>query len=168
MAKKTETNDTPAETARASATTADPTDIKIADLTDTLKRVQADYENYRKRVERDSKEWKRYAAKDLVIRLLPLLDSFELALSYMDRKDEHVKGMELVYSQLRSILEAEGVRPLECAGRRFDPAQHEAILAAEHDGEEGMVLEELQKGYLMHDQVIRPAKVKISKRKEAA
>ena len=142
----------------------DPKDAQIADLTDTLKRVQADYENYSKRVERDSKGWRRYAAKDLVMRLLPVLDTFELALSHMDRKDEHVKGIELLYSQLLSILEAEGVKRIECLGERFDPASHEALLTQEDEGEEGVVLEELQKGYMMHDQVIRPSKVKISKR----
>ena len=143
-------------------------DAQLAELTDTLKRVQADYENYRKRVERDMKEWKKYAAKDLVIRLLPILDSFELALLHMDKKDEHVKGIEIIYSQLCSLLEQEGIRALDCIGKRFDPTQHEALLTQEHEGEEDIVLEELQKGYLMHDQVIRPAKVTISKAKKEA
>jgi len=156
---KQETQPEPKETDNAK-------DAQIAELTDTLKRVQADYENYRKRIERDMKEWKKYAAKDLVIKLLPILDSFELALLHMDKKDEHVKGIEMLYGQLRSLLEQEGIHALDCIGKRFDPTQHEALLTQEHEGEADIVLEELQKGYLMYDQVIRPAKVTISKAKK--
>lgn len=153
----------------------DAKDAQIQDLTNTIKHVQADYENYRKRIERDAKDWKKYAAKDLVIKLLPVLDSFELALLHMDSRnvdkknemnDEHMKGMELIYSQLRSVLEAEGLRAFDCVGKRFDPMLHEALISQEHDGDEGIVLEELQKGFVFHDHVIRPAKVKISKKRE--
>lgn len=150
-------------------------DIQINELIDTLKRVQADYENYRKRVDRDAAELKKYAAKSLVVRLLPVLDSFELALTQSKQngqdepiKDEHVKGIEIIYSQLFSILSNEGLQRIECVGKRFNPLEHEVLLTEEHDGEADIVLEELQKGYTLHDLVIRPAKVKLSRKRAEA
>ena len=142
-------------------------DTQIAELTDTLKRVQADYENYRKRVERDTTELKKYAAKELVVKILAVLDSLDLAISHISfnrKDDEQAKGMILIRDQFYSILESRGVKHVPCIGEKFDPMQHEALLAVEQEGEENIVLEELQKGYMMHDQIIRPAKVKISKK----
>ncbi len=144
-------------------TNGDNHDARIEELTNTIKRVQADYENYRKRVERDNAELRKYAAKEFVSKLLPVLDSFELALPHMDKKDEYIKGIEMIYGQLCSIIASVGVRAIECEGKMFDPAFHEALLSEAHKNKEGTILEVLQKGYTMHDTVIRPAKVKIAK-----
>lgn len=137
---------------------------KIDDLTDTAKRVQAEFENYKKRMERDKAEFCRFAEKNLVVKILPMLDSFELALKNKDKKEDFIKGVELIYSQMFSLLEKEGLKKIEAEGKRFDPYFHEALLSEKTGKEENIVIEELQKGYLFRDNVIRTAKVKVSKK----
>ena len=135
---------------------------ELAEYKEMLQRLQAEFENYRKRVEKETTAFKQYAVADVVNKLLPLLDSFELALSKVDKKDDTVKGFELIYAQLFDILEKQGLRQISSVGEQFDPTKHEALLQEEGE-EKDIVLEELQKGYLIHDRVIRPARVKISK-----
>ena len=135
---------------------------ELAEYKEMLQRLQAEFENYRKRVEKETTAFKQYAVADVVNKLLPLLDSFELALSKVDKKDDTVKGFELIYAQLFDILEKQGLRQISSVGEKFDPTKHEALLQEEGE-EKDIVLEELQKGYLIHDRVIRPARVKISK-----
>jgi molecular chaperone GrpE len=137
---------------------------KMQELTALLQRIQADFENYKKRVEKESKEFVKIAAKDFVVKLLPILDNFELALKNNENNDEFVKGIELIFSQLYSTLEQEGLKKIEAKGKKFDPYKHEALLQEEAD-EDGIVLEELQKGYELNGIVIRHTKVKISKRR---
>jgi molecular chaperone GrpE len=141
----------------------DPRDQKIKELTETLQRLQAEFENYKKRVDKENSDFKRCAKKDLVERMLPFLDSFELALKNRKANDTFTKGIELLYAQFYSILESEGLRKIDSAGKKFDPYKHEALLQEESDKEEGTILEELQKGYLLHDKIIRFAKVKVAK-----
>ena len=150
-------------------------ELQNKELIDTLKRVQADYENYRKRVERDNKEYRQYATQALIIKLLPVLDNFELTLSNKlslpnkdsdkENRDAFVKGIELAYAEFQTILEQEGLRKINATGQHFDPALHEALLTEEHEGDKDIVLEEFQNGYMLHNKVMRPAKVKISKQK---
>ena len=135
---------------------------ELAEYKEMLQRLQAEFENYRKRVEKETTVFKQYAVADVVNKLLPLLDSFELALSKVDKKDDTVKGFELIYAQLFDILEKQGLRQISSVGEQFDPTKHEALLQEEGE-EKDIVLEELQKGYMIHDRVIRPARVKISK-----
>lgn len=142
-------------------------DKKIAELTELAQRVQADFENYIKRAEQEQKNFIVNANKDIIKRLLPVLDSFELALKNTQNPEEFKKGVELMHAQLFSVLGNEGLKHIEAKGQKFDPHKHEAFLQEEAE-EEGVVLEELQKGYLLNDSVLRHSKVKISKKRENA
>ncbi len=128
----------------------------LAELTDTLQRLQAEFENYRKRSERECNEFKQYANKQLIEDLLPLLDNFDLALKTV--KDE---GFTLIYSQLLEILSTYGLKVISCEGK-FNPKFHEALLQEISEKEQGIILEELQKGYIVGDAVLRSARVKIA------
>ena len=144
-----------------------PTDEEIiAELTDTLQRLQAEFENYKKRIDRENAEFVKYAKAELVYKLLPLLDTFEIALKNTSDKEKFVKGIEIVYAQLFSTLESEGLKPIEALGKKFDPYLHEVMLKEKSDKEDGVVLEELQKGYMLNGRVLRHSKVKISEKEE--
>ncbi len=138
----------------------------IAELTDSLQRLQAEFENYKKRVDKEKQGFVKYAKADLVYKLLPLLDTFEIALRNTNDKEKFVKGMEIAYSQLFSTLQSEGLKPIEALGKKFDPYLHEVMLKQKSDKEEGIILEELQKGYMLNDKVLRHSKVKISEKVE--
>ncbi len=138
-------------------------DQQIKDLTETLQRLQAEFENFKKQVDKRNPEMEKMASKKIVLELLPVLDSFELALKNKDNSKECVKGIELVYSQLFSILEKEGLKPIKAMGEKFDPYKHEALLKEESKEEEDVVIDEIQKGYTLNSQIIRFSKVKLSK-----
>ncbi len=129
-----------------------------------LQRTQAEFENYRKRVDRDKQAFCEASNKDLILKILPILDNFDLALKNIKEKNQFVEGMELIYSQLLSILENEGIRQIETVGKKFDPYLHEALMQERSEEEENTVIEEFQKGYYLKDKVIRHSKVKVSKR----
>ena len=135
---------------------------KIEELTDTLKRLQAEFENYKKRIAKEKSELISCAEENLIKKLLPVLDSFEQALKNKESKD-FAKGMELIYAQLFSAMEEEGLKPVESTGKKFDPYFHE-VLMHEKSEKEDIVLEEFQKGYMLNGKIIRAAKVKIGKR----
>lgn len=139
---------------------------KIHELTDTLQRLQAEFENYKKRVEKESVESRKYVAADLIKKLLPVLDSFELALNNTNDKEEFMKGVEMIYAQFHGILEAEGLRPINAVGEKCDPYKHEVLLKQESDKDEDIILEELQKGYAVNALIIRHSKVKVSEKKK--
>ncbi len=140
----------------------DEKDKKIAELTDTLQRLQAEFENYKKYVEKSKAEFVKYAQAELIDKLLPVLDSFELALKNTKDKEKLLKGVELIYTQLYSLLEKQGLKKIESKGK-FNPHLHEVLLKEESDEEEDTILEELQKGYMLDDKVLRHSKVKVSK-----
>ncbi|MBU1201302.1 MAG: nucleotide exchange factor GrpE [Nanoarchaeota archaeon] len=135
------------------------------ELINTLQRLQAEFENYKKRTENECADVRKYAEEELIKSLLSILDNFELALKNKECKEEFTKGVELIYSQLFQMLEDCGLKPIKCEGEKFNPYMHEALLSEKTDQEENTVLEELQKGYKLHDKVIRHAKVKVSKKK---
>lgn len=137
---------------------------KIGELTETLQRLQAEFENYKKRAEKERQEFSNYAKADLIAKLLPLLDTFEIALKSTKDHEKFAKGMEMVFAQFFSALEAEGLRPIEAQGKKFDPYYHEVLLKQKSDKEDGIVLEELQKGYMFKDRVLRYSKVKVSEK----
>lgn len=139
-------------------------DQQIKDLTDSLQRLQADFENYKKRVEKQTSELKKYAQAEIVAKLLPVLDSFEIAFKNTNNKEEFIKGVEMIFSQLFQTLEDLGLKKID-SNCRFDPYKHEVLLTQESDKEDGHILEELQKGYLFKDLIIRHSKVKIAKKK---
>ncbi|MBW3015488.1 nucleotide exchange factor GrpE [Candidatus Woesearchaeota archaeon] len=141
---------------------ADENQESIKELTETLQRLQADFENYKKRVEKEKQENINSASRNIITKLLPILDNFELALKADKNSDDFVKGIELIYSELFEILENEGLKRIEATNKEFDPYLHEALLVEESD-KENIVLEELQKGYMLNGKVIRHTKVKVSK-----
>lgn len=141
----------------------DKKDEQIKDLTETLQRLQADFENYKKRIEKENQDFIKLSKKELIIKLLPILDSFSLAFANKCNGEEFIKGMELIFSQFVQTLEDEGLKAIVAKGEKFDPYKHEALLAEEGD-EDNIVLEELQKGYTLNDTIIRHTKVKISKK----
>jgi len=131
---------------------------KEKEYLEQLQRLQAEFDNYRKRVEREKQEIYNNANEKLITRLLDILDSFELALKH--NADE---GVKMIYSQLYSLLESHGLKKIEATGK-FNPEVHEALIQEEGE-EDGIIIEELQKGYILNNKVIRPSKVKISKLK---
>ncbi len=137
-------------------------DKKIEELTDSLKRLAAEFENYKKRVDREKAEFVKYAHADVIEKILPVLDSFELALKNTNNTEKLVEGVKMIYAQLYSVLEAEGLKPIKAVGEKFDPYKHEVLMKGESDKPEGTILEEFQKGYVLNDRVIRHSKVKVS------
>lgn len=134
---------------------------------DTLRRVQAEFENYRKRVIKEQTALVDRATEGLVEQLLPVLDSFELALKNFDaaggQDTESVrKGVELVYAELLGVLEKAGVSRVEAEGKPFDPNVHEAVMQEDGDGEP-VVTDVLRTGYTLKGRVLRPAMVKVSR-----
>ncbi|MBU0627677.1 MAG: nucleotide exchange factor GrpE [Nanoarchaeota archaeon] len=144
----------------------DEKEKKIEELTDTLQRLQAEFENYKKYVDKSKSEFQKYARADMIMKLLPTLDSFEMALKNTENKEKFIKGIDLIFSQLFQLLENEGLRPIECIGKTTDPYKHEVLLMQESDKEEGLILEELQKGYMLGDKVLRHSKVKAAKKRK--
>lgn len=134
------------------------------ELEDLLKRLQAEFENYRKRVEKDQVALIKSASCDLISRLLPFLDSFEQALKNVGSNKE---GLELLHKQLMAILASEGLEPVACVGKPFDPYLHEVMLQEQKEGvPDEEVTDEIQKGYQVNGRVIRHAKVKINRVKQ--
>ncbi|RME78727.1 nucleotide exchange factor GrpE [Candidatus Woesearchaeota archaeon] len=134
------------------------------ELLQDLKRVQADYENYRKRVERDKEEFTKFATKRLVISLIDVLDNFALSLEHKDNHEEFVKGIEMVYAQLLGKLEDEGLKQIPVKeGDPFNPYEHEALMTEHSDKEKDTITKVIQKGYTIHSQIARHAKVIVSK-----
>lgn len=139
-------------------------DLKINELICLLQRLQADFENYKKRVEREACEYKKYASHELIVKLLPILDSFEHSLKNTENKEEFVNGVKLIYAQLVDVLEKDGLKKIEAVNQKLDPFKHEALMQEKSD-KDGIVLEELQKGYMLCDKVIRHSKVKVGRNK---
>ena len=134
---------------------------------DTLRRVQAEFENYRKRVIKEQTALVDRATSGLIEQLLPVLDSFELALKNLDAAGsddiENVrKGVELVYAELLGVLEKAGLSRIEAEGKPFDPNVHEAVMQEEGDGEP-VVTDVLRTGYTLKGRVLRPAMVKVTR-----
>lgn len=137
------------------------------ELYNRLARVQADFDNSRKRLRAEADEARKYAVQRLVVDLLPIVDNLERAIAAGEDTDPAAwrQGVELVVKQFIGVLEREGVRQIAAAGQSFDPNVHEAVMQEETDEvEEGTIVQELQRGYWMYDRVIRPSLVKVAKR----
>jgi molecular chaperone GrpE len=137
------------------------------ELIDTLQRLQADFDNYRKRAQRDQEALVGRAGERIVKELLPVLDDLERALEAAEQHEEAEleEGVKLVHRQLEQLLEREGLALVETDGK-FDPHVHEALLIQPSESEEGSVIEVLQKGYRLGDRVLRPARVVVAGPKE--
>jgi molecular chaperone GrpE len=131
---------------------------------DTTRRLQADFENYRKRVVREQTALVERASEGLIEQLLPVLDNFELALRSIGEEHEQVrKGVELVYAELLSVLEREGLERIEAVGAPFDPNEHEAVMQEDGDGDgEPVVGDVFRTGWKLKGRVLRPSMVKVT------
>jgi len=142
---------------------------KSKDIQDKLLRSQADFENMRKRLEREKQDFIKYANEGIVLELLNVLDDLERVINLAEDKHEalnaFLKGVEMILAHLYELLKTHGVKPVEAEGKIFDPNYHEALMQVENkDLPENTIVEVLQKGYLMYERVIRTAKVKVSKK----
>lgn len=136
-----------------------------AELEDRLRRAWAEFENARRRAERDRSEFVQYAAADVVRSLLPTLDDFERALKTETADKEYAKGVELIYTRLSETLKRLGLEPIETAGQMFDPNHHEAVQREQtEEAEDQAILGELQRGYNFKGKLLRPAWVKVAVR----
>lgn len=134
-----------------------------AELSERLLRRQADFENFRKRVERDRGEFAEYAAMEAVRALLPILDDFERALKTETRDEEYSRGVELIYGRFRDALVKLGLEPIESAGKPFDPNLHHAVeMVPADDAGDQTVLDEYQRGYNFKGRLLRPAMVRVA------
>jgi molecular chaperone GrpE len=135
---------------------------KADDYLDSWKRAQADFINYKRRADQEKMEMGVYANTQLILSLLPVLDDFERAVDSLTpklAKVDWVHGIRLVERKLRTTLEAQGMSPIKALGEDFDPNLHEAVMHVK--GEDGKVVRELQKGYRLHDKILRPSKVAV-------
>ena len=149
------------ETAPAPA----PADVPATDseMKDRYLRTLADFENFRKRTEREKNDFFKYALAGTIRELLPVLDNFDRALEHAEEGDDFHKGVLMIYKQLASALEKAGVKVIEESGVRFDPNIHEAVVREEDPSVPShTVVAVLQKGYFLHDRLIRPAMVKVA------
>ncbi len=132
-------------------------------LRDQYLRSRADFENFRRRVEREKAEYFRYALADTLREILPVLDNFERALEHETAGSDFRTGVEMIYKQLADLLARGGLKAIDPAGEPFDPTYHEAIARHETtEVEPHLVVDVLQKGYLLHDRLLRPAMVRVS------
>lgn len=141
-----------------------PAAVPVADdFRDRYLRTLADFENFRKRSEREKNDFQRYALAGLIRDLLPVLDNFDRGLDHAEEGDEFHKGMALIYKQLFDVLQRHGLKPITESGVRFDPNIHEGVVRVEDSSVPShTVVEVMQKGYFIHDRLIRPAMVKVA------
>jgi molecular chaperone GrpE len=152
-------------------TAIEESEAKAAEYLDHLQRLQAEFDNYRKRVLREQTRAVDLAAEPLVRNLLEVMDEFDLALMAAEQQpdfDRFLHGVELVYAKLQEILRREGLERIDAQGKAFDPTRHEALLESQAEGDAGdgepVVVDVMRPGYTLRGQVIRPAGVKVARR----
>jgi molecular chaperone GrpE len=136
---------------------------EVADLRDRSMRTLADFDNFRKRAERERQEIRRYAAFDALGEFLGIMDNLELALSATGSLEDLKRGVEMIHRQMQDLLRRNGAREIEAAGQPFDPAIHEAVSREESpDVQKPTVAGEMRRGYYLHDRLLRPAMVRVA------
>ena len=144
----------------------DPKDEKIEELTDRVTRQMAEFDNFRKRTEKEKSAMYEIGAKSVIEKLLPIVDNFERGFSTVaeeDKEDSFVKGMEMVYKQILTMFETIGVKPIEAVGQEFNPDLHNAVMHVDDETVgENIIVEEFQKGYTCHDAVVRYSMVAVA------
>lgn len=134
---------------------------------DHLQRMKAEFENYKKRIAKDHKNMSEYAKQDLILKILDIVDNFDRAVSHTDELDDFktfLKGILMIQNQLHDLLSSEGVKAIDAVGNPFDPTKHEAVICVATDEHpDNIVIDELKKGYMIKERVIRPSMVKVSK-----
>ena len=143
----------------------DKKDEQIEELTDRVRRQMAEFENFRKRSEKEKSQMFDMGAKSIIEKILPVIDNFERGLAAVpeeQREDAFVVGMDKVYRQMLTELDASGVKPIEAVGQEFDPNFHNAVMQVESEEyDSGVVAQELQKGYMYKDSVVRHSMVAV-------
>ena len=143
----------------------DPKDEKIEELEDRVKRQMAEFDNFRKRTEKEKTQMYEIGAKSIIEKVLPVVDNFERGLAAVpeeNKEDAFVDGMNKIYKQLMTMLEEADVKPIEAVGKEFDPNLHNAVMQTESEEyESGIVAQELQKGYTYRDSVVRHSMVAV-------
>ncbi len=138
---------------------------------DRCLRLNAEFENLRKRTQKEKEEFVKYANEKLILELIDIMESFERGLANANQSndiDKLIQGMELIYKQFKNVLEKNGLVPIKSLGEKFDPYKHEAMMQTPTDEcEENTVLEEFARGYMLNSKVIRYSKVRVSKKKES-
>ena len=164
-ASEKENKETSEKAEKASETKKDPKDEKIDELNDKLKRSMAEFDNYRKRTDKEKSAMYEIGAKDVIEKILPIVDNFERGLNSIpeDAKGTaFADGMEKIYKQFVKTLDDMGVKPIEAVGQEFNPDLHNAVMQVESEEyEPGIVAQELQKGYMYKDEVLRHSMVKV-------
>ena len=144
----------------------DKKDEKIEELTDRLTRQMAEFDNFRKRTEKEKSQMYEIGAKDIIEKILPVVDNFERGLGSMSEEDKatpFAEGMEKIYKQLMTTLDGIGVKPIEAVGQEFNPDFHNAVMHEENEeAGENIITEEFQKGYMYRDSVVRHSMVKVA------
>lgn len=144
----------------------DKKDEKIDELTDRLTRQMAEFDNFRKRTEKEKAQMYEIGAKDIIEKILPVVDNFERGLAAIPEEEKSTgfaEGMEKIYKQLMTTLESIGVKPIEAVGNEFDPDFHNAVMHVEDEElGENIIAEEFQKGYMYRDSVVRHSMVKVA------
>ena len=136
---------------------------QIEELTDRLKRSMAEFDNYRKRTEKEKSSMYIIGAKDIVEKMLPIVDNFERGLAQAPEDDPFAEGMKMIYKQMMTAFDEMGVKPIETVGKEFDPNLHNAVMHVEDESVgENIVVEEFQKGYIYKDFVVRHSMVKVA------
>ena len=143
----------------------DKKDEQIEELNDKLKRQMAEFDNFRKRTEKEKTQMYDMGAKSIIEKILPVIDNFERGLAAVpeeQREDAFVVGMDKIYKQMLTELDASGVKPIEAVGQEFDPNFHNAVMQVESEEyDSGVVAQELQKGYMYKDSVVRHSMVAV-------
>lgn len=154
------------ETANGQSSIIEEYQAKLEEADTRYLRLQADYDNFRRRTKLDSEANQKYRAQNIITDLLPVLDNFERALqTQVDQEQAKslLQGMEMVYRLLNEAIKKEGVEPIDAIGKEFDPHLHQAVMLVEvEDTDSGIIIEEFQKGYKLKDRIIRPSMVKVS------
>jgi molecular chaperone GrpE len=145
---------------------------KAKDYYERMLRLQADFENAKKRMERETNDFYSYANQEIIIKLLNILDDLERVVDAAEKKQEDfsvfLKGVEMILAHLYDLLKDNGVRPIDAQGKKFDPHLHEALMQVESSADpDETIVEELQKGYFLKDRVIRTTKAKVSTQKSS-
>ena len=144
----------------------DKKDEKIEELTDRLTRQMAEFDNFRKRTEKEKSQMYEVGAKDIIEKILPVVDNFERGLASMSEDEKttpFAEGMEKIYKQLMTTLDGIGVKPIEAVGQEFNPDFHNAVMHVEDEElGENIIAEEFQKGYMYRDSVVRHSMVKVA------
>ncbi len=154
------------ETEESCRTELEEAQARIAEQNDQYLRLRAEFDNFRRRTQKEKEDFYKYASESLLLKLLPVLDNFQRAMETKETElDKFFAGIEMIYRQMLDVLKKEGLEPIEALGTEFDPQKHEAVMQQPVSDEysENMISQELRRGYTLKDKVIRPAMVAVAK-----